>query len=138
MTSAQEMRGTGASRSWYTDEVEWIAYREMDDSAGAEDTSDQVNGESARADGRDGASTNTAGDKKPGKVKAEQFIAAPADAALRQQACPICQEEFSAEYHDGEQEWVFMDAVRVPPTGEGGKIYHASCLEELAKDRGGK
>ena len=138
MTSALEMKGTGASRSWFIDEVEWIAYREIDDAAEVEDTSDQVNGESAGVNGREGAGTTTAGDKNLGKAKVEQFIPAPADAALRKQACPICQEEFKAEYHEGEQEWVYMDAVKVPPIGEGGKIYHASCLEELAKDRSGK
>lgn len=139
MTAALETRGTGASRSWYIDEKEWIAYREHDDADAVIETPPETNGASGTdAERREGAgSTATGGGRVGGKAKAlEKFIAAPSDAALRKQVCPICQEEFKAEYHEGEQEWVFMDAVKVPAVGEGAKVYHASCLEEMAKDRG--
>lgn len=138
MSSASESRGTGASRSWYIDEVEWIAYRETDDADPVEEGSAETNGVSGHEDSHGGASKAKTGDKGIAKGKVERFIPAPPDAALRKQACPICQEEFKAEYHEGEQEWVYMDAVKVPPVGENGKIYHASCLDELAQDRGGK
>lgn len=139
MTSAAEARGTGASRSWYIDEMEWIAYRERDDADADEEGPSRDNGASVGAMvGDDGVTSASSQEKGRGKGKvAERYITAPADAVLRKQVCPICQEEFKAEYHEGEQEWVFMDAIKVPQVGDDAKVYHASCLDEMAKDRGG-
>jgi len=68
----------------------------------------------------------------PKKAQKDVYVKAPMDAAVAQHACPICQEEFRTVWHDGAQEWVWMDALSVV-----GKVYHKSCLDELAKDRGG-
>jgi len=59
----------------------------------------------------------------------EYYVKAPADAAVAHHACPICQEEFKTVWHDGAQEWVWMDAAV-----QGEKTYHASCLMEMARD----
>lgn len=135
MTSAADMRGTGASRSWYIDEVAWISYRETDDADAQDETPAEANGGSGTGEGREGVASMA--DRAVGRAKAAvKYITAPADAALRKQVCPICQEEFTAEYHEGDQEWVFMDAIKVPAAGDDAKIYHASCVEEMAKDRG--
>lgn len=137
MTSAADMRGVGASRSWYIDEMEWISYRETDDADAEDEAAAHVNGEPGASEGREGTANVSGANRAAGKAKAAvKYITAPADAALRKQVCPICQEEFTAEYHEGDQEWVFMDAVKVPSEGDDAKIYHASCVEEMAKDRG--
>lgn len=136
MTAALETRGSGASRSWYINELEWIAYREHDDADAVPETPPEADGAADDGvNGRDVAASTAPGGKGGSKAKAERYITAPSDAALRKQVCPICQEEFTATYHEKDQEWVFMDAVKVPPTADG-RIYHASCLEEMQKDRG--
>lgn len=109
----------GIHRNWYEDELEWIRYREVDDS---EDI----------PDGANGAHNSTAGGPNMTKAKDEikaQYIRAPADALLAKAPCPICQDNFQTTWHDEAQEWVWMDAVNV-----GGRIYHASCRDEVNKD----
>ena len=49
----------------------------------------------------------------------------PADLQQRNAPCPICQELFKSQYLDDEQDFVWMDAIKV-----GEKIYHSTCYEE--------
>ncbi|KZF20696.1 hypothetical protein L228DRAFT_249485 [Xylona heveae TC161] len=112
----------GQNRSWYLDEMEWINYKENDE--GLNDTN---------SNGTAAAGSAEATSAKSKKDLKNQYIAAPSDPALANVSCPICQERFETVWHDGAQEWVWMDAVRV-----GGRTYHASCFAEATKDgRGG-
>lgn len=107
----------GQNRSWYLDEMEWIQLRDIDTSSAAADADD--------------ASPSGAGAAKNAKQKSvrDNYIPAPTGAAAVQNAaCPICQEKFETVWHEEAQEWVWMDATRV-----GGRIYHASCHDEVSK-----
>ena len=134
----------GISRSWYVDELDWIRSREVDDADEDIDTAAQGEGGAgvdaaakvvadAGADigagGGGGASGGAAAGAKA--AKGEYYVPAPADAAVAAHACPICQEEFKTVWHDGAQEWVWMDAMVMA-----GKTYHASCVMDMARDRG--
>lgn len=135
LTSALETRGTGASRSWYIDEAEWIAYRERDDA----DEGDEAGGTGGTLPQKgvagSAASASAAAKATESKTK---YIKAPTDATLRKLPCPICQEEFETEWNNEAQDWVWMDAVMVPPTGDGARAYHVSCLEDMARDASGR
>jgi pre-mRNA cleavage complex 2 protein Pcf11 len=110
-----EAEKRGQHRSWYLDELDWIKTRES-----KTDETPATNSATA-AD-----STMDLSPKKP-KV---QYIPVPADAALKNSVCPICQENFNTLWLDEAQEWVWMDAINV-----GGRIYHASCYNEAKRDR---
>jgi len=136
----------GISRSWYVDELDWIRSREVDDADEDIDTAAQGEGGAgvdaaakvvadAGADigaggGGLGAVSGNAGAGAKA-AKGEYYVPAPADAAVAAHACPICQEEFKTVWHDGAQEWVWMDAMAMA-----GKTYHASCVMDMARDRG--
>ncbi|KAI9894796.1 MAG: hypothetical protein M1814_000015 [Vezdaea aestivalis] len=108
----------GQSRSWYLDESDWIKNREGDQ---------QQEGDENTAGGQtNGGLSGLAAKKDPKK----QWIPVPDDPTMANLHCPICQEKFETVWLDEAQEWVWMDAVRV-----GGRIFHASCHEEAAKDR---
>ena len=120
------------------DELDWIHSREVDDAdpeaVGSSDGAGGAAGGSAGDFGRNGGREGGIGSNGDAAKKAQKdvYVKAPMDAAVAQHACPICQEEFRTVWHDGAQEWVWMDALSVV-----GKVYHKSCLDELAKDRGG-
>jgi pre-mRNA cleavage complex 2 protein Pcf11 len=54
----------------------------------------------------------------------------PDDPELAKSICPIDHEGFKPVWLEEEQEFVWLDAIKV-----GGKIYHASCYEDAAKDK---
>ncbi|KAI9716868.1 MAG: hypothetical protein M1828_007529 [Chrysothrix sp. TS-e1954] len=110
----------GMNRSWYLDELEWMKYREVDDS-------DPVPDDKASGDGTTGSTAKDL-EKTANEKRSKQYIKAPADAAVGNYACPICQEKFETTWHDEAQEWVWMDAINA-----GDRVYHASCHEEVAK-----
>lgn len=119
----------GQNRSWYLDEMEWIELRDVDTSSAA------VDGDGGESEEDDGVGGGGGGGNKKKKKKAKKnvrdnYITAPVAAAATQ-ACPICQERFETVWHDEAQEWVWMDAVR-----SGGRVYHASCHEEVSKAGG--
>lgn len=103
----------GTTRSWYLKEIDFVRFREIDDSA-----------ESPSAQGH--------ADKQAEESTASQvqYIRAPTDSTLSKQPCPICQESFKTSWHEEAQEWVWMDAVQV-----GGRIYHGTCREDMTKGR---
>ncbi|KAL1306546.1 hypothetical protein AAFC00_005236 [Neodothiora populina] len=108
----------GQNRSWYLDEMEWIQLRDIDTSSAPVDDST--------------SSTSPAKDAKKKNIK-DNYIPAPTGAAAVQNAaCPICQEKFETVWHEEAQEWVWMDATRA-----GGRIYHASCHDEVSKASAG-
>ena len=133
-TRLADAQRRGVSRSWFLDELDWIRSREIDDADEDIDTA-------AKGDGGAGvdaaskvvadAGTDLNGGASGGQAAGskEYYVKAPADAAVAHHACPICQEEFKTVWHDGAQEWVWMDAAV-----QGEKTYHASCLMEMARD----
>lgn len=56
-----------------------------------------------------------------------QYIPVPEDPPNK--LCPICQESFDQVWLEEAQDFVWMDAVK-----KSGRIYHASCHAEVAKD----
>lgn len=95
-------------RSWYPDEHEWIATRDIDPSSGIPDSA-----------------VNTA--SKPEKGPGKKSIPAPVEMGVNKE-CPICQDRFEQIFDADSQEWVWLDATRPDPKG---KVYHASCYEEV-------
>ena len=107
-----EAERRGVSRSWYVDEREWIANREVDDDQEAE---------AAKKENGNGI----------GKAVAENdWVRAPVDPSVRNLPCPIDQEGWTSEWSEELQEFVWRDAVRV-----GGRYYHASCYRDVMKVR---
>ncbi|RMZ91204.1 hypothetical protein DV736_g1567, partial [Chaetothyriales sp. CBS 134916] len=107
-TRMMEAEKRGQNRSWYVDEREWIASREQDD-----DVPEQANGVSSAQ-----------------KKKADDFVRVPSDPSLRNASCPIDQEPFQSEWSEELQDFIWKDAMKV-----GNKYYHASCFEEVTKNR---
>ncbi|RMZ75118.1 hypothetical protein DV737_g5447, partial [Chaetothyriales sp. CBS 132003] len=107
-TRMMEAEKRGQNRSWYVDEREWIGSREQDD-----DVPEQANGVSLAQ-----------------KKKADDFVRVPSDPALRNASCPIDQEPFQSEWSEELQDFIWKDAMKV-----GNKYYHASCFEEVTKNR---
>ncbi|KAK0127641.1 hypothetical protein ONS96_007165 [Cadophora gregata f. sp. sojae] len=106
-----EAEARGQHRSWYVDELDWIKSREVEGESGV------ISSE---------PSQNTAAAAASTKL---QYLPVPDDPALANSICPICQEKFEMKWLDEAQEFVWMDAINV-----GGRIYHASCYAEAAKD----
>lgn len=119
-------------------ELEWLKYKEQDDADEDVDLAGNAAGSAGvgpviRDGETDGSSAATGQANGPGaKASAnDYYVKAPADAAVAHYACPICQEEFKTTYLDKAQDWVWMDAIAM-----NGKTYHASCVMDMAKDRG--
>jgi pre-mRNA cleavage complex 2 protein Pcf11 len=60
------------------------------------------------------------------KATQRQYIPVPSDPVLKNLPCPICQENFTQIYLDDAGDWVWEDAINV-----GGRVYHASCHQEV-------
>ncbi|KAI9684711.1 MAG: hypothetical protein M1829_000086 [Trizodia sp. TS-e1964] len=110
----------GQNRSWYVDELEWIKFRELDESNDDEIANGVMASKAAEL-------ATSAANKDPRK----QWIPVPEDTDLANINCPICQEKFETVWNDEAQQFVWIDAMKA-----GGKIFHASCHAEAAKDRG--
>ncbi|KAL6720150.1 mRNA 3' end processing factor [Lecanora helva] len=108
----------GQSRSWYVDELEWIKSRDNPEDAPITEAS------SAAAKAALAASAAAADPKN-------KVISVPSDPVLRNQPCPICQEQFDTVWNEERELFVWRDAVSI-----GSRIYHASCHSELKKDGG--
>jgi pre-mRNA cleavage complex 2 protein Pcf11 len=106
-----EAERRGVSRSWYVDEREWIASREVDDDQEAENSTKKENGTTKAAAQQD-------------------WVLAPTDPAVRNLPCPIDQEGWKSEWSEEMQEFLWRDAVKV-----GGRYYHASCYRDVMKGR---
>ncbi|KAL9588227.1 MAG: hypothetical protein Q9203_002957 [Teloschistes exilis] len=104
------------SRSWYTDEMEWIRSRDNID----EDAEAGNDGESGQAKAAAEAVKNDPKHKR---------VPVPSDPALSNAPCPICQEKFEPSWDDESQDFVWRDAIQI-----GSRVYHASCHAEVRKD----
>ena len=106
--------------------MQWIQYREVDDS---EQVADASATETGKGDGS--KSVDHRNSKDSSGTKKTPYIKAPADAALGNYSCPICQENFETVWHDDAQEWVWLDAIQ-----SGQRVFHASCHEEVSREAG--
>ena len=61
-----------------------------------------------------------------------KHIPVPSDPGLRNQPCPICQENFETTWNDELEMFVWRDAIQI-----GSRVYHASCYSEVRKDGAG-
>lgn len=123
-----EAEKSGQHRSWFVDEMvsqpshttppaattanhaqDWINTRETVDE-------DRV----ANPAGPNGAAGSSA------KAPKRQYIPVPSDPVLKNLPCPICQENFKQIYLDDAGDWVWEDAINA-----GGRVYHASCHQEV-------
>ena len=105
-----EAERRGQNRSWYVDEREWIGSKELDEDAPEENVNGASQGIAVR--------------------KQQDYVRAPSDPVLRSLPCPIDQEPFRSEWSEEVQDFIWKDAVLV-----GGRYYHASCYQEVTKDR---
>ena len=122
----QDESRRGQNRAFYTDELAWIKSREIDESADPTTASGRANG----AVGASGGAVGAGGIEVPKDPKT-RFLPVPPDAAATKPKCPICQEEWSSIWKDEVQDWVWMDAIKV-----GGRVYHATCYEEVNRGIG--
>lgn len=123
--------GRAQYRKFYLDEMPWITLPNFDPSSGvvAADLNDNVDPAAAGAHGLANGGSAAAGSMRvrgAGNQK-DVYVTVPA-AGEANTTCPVCQEPFTASWHDGAQEWVWMDAVWVA-----GKVVHASCNDEVSK-----
>lgn len=133
-----ESEKRGQSRSWYIDEEvshvpcirimlskltfpqEWITSADPTDIAITDDT--PVPG---------GYGGNAAAEAEKSQDPKTKFILVPSDPQKANSICGICQEKFETAWQNDVEEWVWMDAIETA----GGKIYHASCHDEVEKSK---
>lgn len=97
----RETEGRGAHRRWLPSAEEWI-------------------NENVEGGGPSNASPKKADVTLPTKLPAEKIAAlkrkwvpARLDPIQAKVPCPVCKEEFKAEWNEDEEEWVIMNAVQV-------------------------
>lgn len=120
----------GVCRAWLPGIREWVSAREWDDA-------DETVADKKTSEGEADANADANGaDKK--KKDTTPYVRVPDQGTLDDSVrkgqpmnvCPICQDEFNGVWHDGAQEWVWLDAVKA-----GTRIYHASCYAEVKRDQ---
>ncbi|CBQ68681.1 related to PCF11 component of pre-mRNA 3`-end processing factor CF I [Sporisorium reilianum SRZ2] len=121
---AKDSAARGQSRSWF-DRLDSFIRGGFDDAASA------ARGGAAHAPDKDAKTALSAAHDKALRAQfAKTFVVAPADAALASQPCPICKEAFKSQWSEDEEEWIWLNAMRVDAHdgAEGGVVYyHASC-----------
>ncbi|CDU25413.1 related to PCF11 component of pre-mRNA 3`-end processing factor CF I [Sporisorium scitamineum] len=123
---AKDSAARGQSRSWF-DRLESFIRGGFDDSAPAAKTSGGAGGD------KDGKMGLSVAQEKALKAKfAKSFVVAPTDAELAIKPCPICKEAFKSQWSEDEEEWIWLNAIKVENTQADGAVggvvyYHASC-----------
>lgn len=125
---AKDSAARGQSRSWF-DRLESFIRGGFDDSVPAS------KGSGAGAASGDGESKSgmTAAQEKALKEKfSKSFVVAPTDPDLASKPCPICKEAFKSQWSEDEEEWIWLNAIKVENTQAEGSVggvvyYHASC-----------
>ncbi|CAO3696330.1 unnamed protein product [Umbelopsis ramanniana] len=130
---SKERAKRGLSRSWFVTESEWV------NGVDIESTSQHppIFADEQAHNGTGGGG----GQQKHKKVEEldadSHMVVVPADSQGR--PCPICGEQFITIWNDGEEEWMYKNAVNI-----NGTIYHATChadashnmeVEELEADQ---
>lgn len=126
---AKDSAARGQSRSWF-DRLESFIRGGFDDAAPASKGAGGSGG--ATAADADGKSLSAARDKALKEKFAKTFVVAPTDAELAAKPCPICKEAFKSQWSEEEEEWIWLNAIKVENTSAEGAVggvvyYHASC-----------
>ncbi|KAF4554006.1 Hypothetical protein D9617_5g068810 [Elsinoe fawcettii] len=99
-------------RLYFPDEMQWLSLKENDPSVMTAD---------------DEASSLLKDQEEEQRKKRRKWVVAGGSGGKGNKSCPICQEEFVAEWSEEAQEWVWNDAVEV-----GGRVYHEGCWGEVS------
>lgn len=118
---AKDSAARGQSRSWF-DRLEGFIRGGFDDSAPA--SKGAVHAAGGDRDGKSGVSA--AQEKALREKFAKTFVIAPTDAELAAKPCPICKEAFKSQWSEDEEEWIWLNAIKVEDAA-GVVYYHASC-----------
>ena len=82
---------------------------------------------SGAADEGEGKTTLSAAQDKALRDKfAKTFVVVPSDADVAARPCAICKEPFKSQWSEDEEEWIWLNAIRVEDNGNQ-VYYHASC-----------
>lgn len=123
--------GRAQYRKFYLDEMPWITLPNFDPSSGvvAADLDDNIDPAAAGDHGLANSGSSAAGPMRISGAGTQKdvYVTVPASGEANT-TCPVCQEAFTASWHDGAQEWVWMDAI-----WDVGKVVHASCHDEVSK-----
>src|SRR5690606_24968470 len=139
-------------RPWYYTIDLWVLYKEVnddeEDSAGFFDNNNSVNSPSMLAAGLasfdfsqfkdcihdfDAFLESISCDNS--SPDSQRVCTVLADSGLAVNSCAVCSETFDLKWHEEEEEWRLMNAVRFYPTMNAGKsstggIYHPLCLRD--------
>lgn len=126
---AKDSAARGQSRSWF-DRLESFIRGGFDDAAPASRGSGGAGSGGADNDGKSGLTA--AQDKALREKFAKSFVVAPSDPDLAAKPCPICKEAFKSQWSEDEEEWIWLNAIKVDNTTADGAVggtvyYHASC-----------
>jgi len=126
---AKDSAARGQSRSWF-DRLESFIRGGFDDAVPTSKGSAGGAGSGADGDGKSGI--NAAQDKALREKFAKSFVVAPTDPDLASKPCPICKEAFKSQWSEDEEEWIWLNAIKVENTTAEGAVggvvyYHASC-----------
>ncbi|SPO29376.1 related to PCF11 component of pre-mRNA 3`-end processing factor CF I [Ustilago trichophora] len=121
---AKDSAARGQSRSWF-DRLESFIRGGFDDSAPASRSANATSGSGIDGDTK---GLTAAQDKALKEKFAKSFVITPTDPDLASQPCPICKESFKSQWSEDEEEWIWLNAIKVDNSaGEGVVYYHASC-----------
>ncbi|KAJ9474267.1 Protein PCF11 [Pseudozyma hubeiensis] len=119
---AKDSAARGQSRSWF-DRLESFIRGGFDDSA----PSHKSSAAAGNSSDRDGKSISAAQDKALKEKFAKTFVIAPTDAELAAKPCGICKESFKSQWSEDEEEFVWLNAIKVEDATGAEVYYHASC-----------
>ncbi|ETW83891.1 hypothetical protein HETIRDRAFT_62543 [Heterobasidion irregulare TC 32-1] len=113
---ANQNVGRGHSRSWFVGAEDWV--HDTSASSKGKGNADQSRPLNAKAV----AAAEAA--KRDAELRAQFVVVPPGDEA-KHIACPICKEVLKSEFQEEDEEWVWLNAVKVED-----RIYHATCHAE--------
>ncbi|KAK4644629.1 mRNA 3' end processing factor [Podospora bellae-mahoneyi] len=131
----------GQHRSQFVSELDWIQSHEEPDvdynaPSGGGGSGD---GDGSESDDNDWSAAVKGGRRKKNEKK-KRWITAPDEGdgtgTGTNKVCPICQEKFQSRYLEEVQDWVWMDAV-VVGSGQGRRVFHGTCWDEVNTGGGG-
>ncbi|GAK67988.1 pre-mRNA cleavage factor cfi subunit [Moesziomyces antarcticus] len=115
---AKDSAARGQSRSWF-DRLDAFIRGGFDDSA-------RTTRSGAGDDGEGKTTLSAAQDKALKEKFAKTFVVVPSDADVAARPCGICKEPFKSQWSEDEEEWIWLNAIRVDDNGAE-IYYHASC-----------
>ncbi|PWY96894.1 hypothetical protein BCV70DRAFT_203229 [Testicularia cyperi] len=122
---AKDSATRGQSRSWF-DRLDSFLRGGFDDSAPSSSSKSGAGDDGVGGTG--GKSGLTAAQDKALREKFEKtFVIAPTDPDLASKPCPICKEVFKSQWSEDEEEWIWLNAIKVDSAESGATYYHASC-----------